>query len=315
MTNTKNIRLTFNSFVDQIESFFIVPLGRKSIECVIKFNGQIKEKLKCIEKRDLTELFVSLGEGEISIHFNNNSYSIFCGKQSEFNVQETDRYAFDCLFFPLNQKAELQSDKYMSFVQKGNNPLKKRYGNGLYEYALAFSLSNQDKDKKVHIENAMGLLAPFTNPRHFATWASYVLALRVNAFGILKECATPSKFWLANHFFNDVESRFKLQSQVKLGESDPKYGIYIDDFSRLFLDALFAYYENNDLELEELCNKMEEVITDDDQNHRDKLDLLYARSCYKRGDLSKSKSFYEKISYHPLFEAEVTEMLAELQND
>ncbi len=126
---------------------------------------------------------------------------------------------------------------------------------------------------KAKVEDAFGLLSPFTNTftdtKNFATWARYVLALRMNAFRVLKNCQFPSRFAVANYFFNDSESRFKCNDHFLINRNPVvEYGVYIDDCSETFLDLI------------------NEKITEDDFNL---IHLIVKNCAEKRGDQPKGK--------------------------
>ncbi|MBA7716366.1 hypothetical protein ES703_125437 [subsurface metagenome] len=181
------------------------------------------------------------------------------------------------------------------------------YASGFYDYALGFQMMHTKREGKDHFENALGFLSPFETS--FAITACRVLATRMNCFKLLQKCGFSSRFMVVNLFFNDPKLRFKSKLELsKLSWRAQEYGVYIDEFTETFLDGLNAYYvEDYDI-LDELCEQLDRMLSDQDKNNRDKLILLQARTAKKRNDEKRARKFYQMLRYHPDFGEEAKEI-------
>jgi hypothetical protein len=132
----------------------------------------------------------------------------------------------------------------------------------------------------------------------------------MNCFKLLQACSFPSKFAVVNLFFNNPVTRFKVEMcSDKLTKDTQEYGVYIDEFTEIFLQALNAYYAEDFFVLEELCDFLSRLLTEQDRNNQDKLAILRARTAKKREDEKKAQNFYQMLRYHPDFGQEAEEML------
>jgi len=143
-----------------------------------------------------------------------------------------------------------------------------------------------------------------------------VLAFRMNFFGLLQNCCSPSRFVLANSFFNEKENRYNLKSRSELHELrgvGSEYGVFIDEFASHFLDALSAYYSNNWEIFDIFEHKLDRLIQAEntaapDRNNMDKIALLKARTAIKKNNISQAKDWYYQIYTHPIFSSEAKEI-------
>jgi hypothetical protein len=169
-------------------------------------------------------------------------------------------------------------------------------------------MAHSGREGGTHFESASSILAPFKTKS--AITAQRVLALRMNCLKLLYSCDPSSRFSVANIFFNQAEARFSNKPETSnLKWSPQEYGIYIDNFTEMFLDALNAYYNEDYQVLEELCLQIEKHIRESERNNRDKLTLLKARTAIKKKEASVAKRFYQMLRYHPDFGEEAKEML------
>lgn len=254
--------------------------------------------------------FVS-GEIHLRIEYENESreFTILLGTMPEFNNDSVDQNALKYLFIPLNNYQVPSfgdfSDLYPMFSK---NYIEFRYAQGFHDYALGFYMVQKDKVGKVHLESALNLLAPFKTKA--AVTAQRVLALRMNFFKLILSCGPSSRFSVAKLFFNQPKGESGKEIELTSPKWSPQeYGIYIDKFTELFLDALNTYYNGDYRMLDELCQQIEILLPEIDRNNRDKLTLLYARTAKKRNDEINYKRFYQMLLYHPDFGEEAKELL------
>jgi len=240
---------------------------------------------------------------------------LYCGKIPELNNKEIDEDAFDLLFQRLHkgQRPDLEKFKQLHMAL-GSDYLERRYSTAFFSYALAFDLVGQGKQGKDHFESALNDLRIFATP--FAISAQRVLAFRMNFFGLLQNCCSPSRFVLANSFFNEKENRYNLKSRSELHELrgvGSEYGVFIDEFASHFLDALSAYYSNNWEIFDIFEHKLDRLIQAEntaapDRNNMDKIALLKARTAIKKNNISQAKDWYYQIYTHPIFSSEAKEI-------
>ena len=186
------------------------------------------------------------------------------------------------------------------------NQLAKQEGISPSGYRLAISCGKEGRN---HIEESFSHLSPFGTP--FAITACRVLALRMNCFKLFRKCGATSRFNVVNLFFNNQDAKFDISNNFtgKKWENQ-EYGVYIDNYTEIFLGALNAYYGNDYGVLDELCLKLNESLNDADRNNRDKLTLLQARIAYKKKDELTFQRLYELLLNHPDFGIEAKEMLS-----
>ncbi|MBI1930701.1 hypothetical protein HYR99_41455 [Candidatus Poribacteria bacterium] len=306
----KQVIRDFDYVEDRIDSIEAISLGPNEVKLQICVNGANVKNTTFSEKISLLPYLKKFTCGEVNISIGSQRYIIYLKDYPNFNSEVIDRAVFDYLFLPLNERKEPKWDCFNPFISSDRSELERRYASGLYEYALAFHMMQEKKEAKDHFENAFSLLSPFANTKNFAIWARCVLALRMNAFGVLKNCQFPSRFAVANYFFNDSESRFNCNDRFLINRNPVvEYGVYIDDCSETFLDALSAYYNEDYFMLDALCQRLELLISENDRNNWDKLHLLYARTAVKKGNFTDARIFYQMLYSHPTFKKEAKEML------
>ena len=256
--------------------------------------------------------FVS-GEIHITIKLSNGldyGFHIAIAKIPELNTEPIDTAALKYLFLPLNQNTEpIWSEFSDRFLVPGLNIMDSQYACGLHDYALGFQMISCGKEGRNHIEESFSHLSPFGTP--FAITACRVLALRMNCFKLFRKCGATSRFNVVNLFFNNQDAKFDISNNFtgKKWENQ-EYGVYIDNYTEIFLGALNAYYGNDYGVLDELCLKLNESLNDADRNNRDKLTLLQARIAYKKKDELTFQRLYELLLNHPDFGIEAKEMLS-----
>jgi len=303
----------FEIFEKAPKSLKAIVLGVDKAKLIVEQAGYEKKELEFIKEIDLIALLQGdlTGESHFRIDFSEGlrEFAIFVGRISEFNYKDIDRAALKHLFIPLNLRTEPDWDKFRELFPIPNiNSMEAHYAFGLYDYALGFSVMAAGQEGKDHFETALGLLSLYETS--FAVTACRVLATRMNCFKLLKRCAFPSRFAVVNLFFNDPKTRFNLGKEInRFNPTSQEYGVYIDDFTETFLDALNAYYVDDYEILIELLEQLEGLIVAQDRNNRDKLLLLQARTAIKKSDEEKARGFYQMLRYHPDFEDEAKEIL------
>jgi len=280
----------------------------------IEATGLIPVEMDFSEEISIMEHVRTFHTGEINIAIHTpggtRQYSIYCGTLPEIRIEEIDRASSDHLFYPLNENREPNWSLFKkSFSIPDQHQLERQYADGLYEYAVGIHMVRTGQDGKDRLESALGHLVPFRTP--YAVTIQRVLALRMNLFGLLRTCTSPSRFAAANDFFNDQEMRLyrKQINDSSVGFQEYGYAVYIDPFSEMFIDAINAYYNEDYGLLKDLCGRLDSLCYGTDRNNRDKLLLLRARTSLKRSDIAAAQSFYELLTDNPDFKKEAREIL------
>jgi len=304
-------------FLDELQ---VQIIGEEPVNVSISINGfLVKEFLITNDTSLLTYLKdQSPGIVEISLAVNckKDHFILYFGDVLEFENSKVDTDAFNLLFYKLDRGHDPEFEKFQCLHMLPHvNVFEKRYASGLFSYALAFSLTRNGKSGKTHFEDSLHDLCPFATP--FAVSAQRVLALRMNFFEMLIACNYSSKFAVANYFFNNKKYRFNLPAAHIVGNTIMDYGIFIDDYSTLYLEALNAYY-NDDWNIFEIYkNKLTDiqqlnVSGGSDRNNDDKLFLLKARAAIKKKDTHDAKNWYYQLIAHPSFSNEAKAICDEL---
>lgn len=256
-------------------------------------------------------------EGVINITVNIpggfREYCVYCRKLPEVGTEEIDRASSELLFYPLNENKQPVWNTFQNkYIDLARNKLEQKYAEGLFEYAAgahAVRKGHYD-DGRNRLESALGYLLSFRTAH--ALTIQRILALRMNLFGLLRLCTPPSKFASANDFFNDREMRLS-RKQVHVesldGLQEYRYAIYIDQFTKMFLDALNAYYNEDYALLDEFCGQLNLILREKDRNNSDKLLLLCARTCLKKSNKTSAVSIYQMLIDNPDFKQEAREVL------
>jgi len=302
---------TFEIFDEAPAILKAVLLGPEKATITIHQSEWPAQKLEVRKEIDLIEYLHKpiLGLIRVNIDFKDGSreYTLIVGKTGDFNHEEVDRYALKSLFLPLhNGETPEWSDFAEKFLVPRTNPLEYQYAAGFYDYTLGFHLfSNQSKD---HLETALGILSSFST--HFAITACRVLATRMNCFKLLESCKPSSRFYVVNLFFNEPSARYGYKVKpTDQNWSNQEYGVFIDDFTEIYLGALNAYYAGDFSSLAELVLRLQSMTPDEDKNNRDKLIILYARTAARKDGKKSASKYYEIIRHHPDFGEEAREML------
>jgi hypothetical protein len=177
---------------------------------------------------------------------------------------------------------------------------------GFFEYTLGSYLESSvnSGQAKIHLEEAFGLLLPFNTP--LAMRAKWILALKMNAFGALIGCPKGSVFSAVDTFFNRSLDRWEPSSPKTVQGS---YDLYIDNYSSGFLDALAAYYGNDEIQIDRRLGALSAHQLIGDRNNEDKFQLLSARVAVRRGQIAEARRNYEMLRMHPQFGKEAEEFL------
>ena len=229
---------------------------------------------------------------------------------TEFRNDAIDNCAHKFLFLPLHaQKTPEFAEFQRQTVFSPDSP-SYLYAGGLLDYALAFHLVQQGshQEGKPHFEAALSHLSVFATP--FSLTAARVLALRMNSFALLKGIVPPSRFGLANYFFNSTEYALNLPATVPPAVQPREYGVFVDHYTEVFLDALGAFYDEK-WSLFENCLAELHRLNETDRNNLDKLCLMKARAARKRLKPSEAVDFYQLLETHPVFRDEALGFLKE----
>jgi len=114
-----------------------------------------------------------------------------------------------------------------------------------------------------------------------------------------------SLFAAADAFFNRGEREWTRSGPVPRVDG----GVYADDFTLALLDAIECFYTDNSLEMERRLAIVHAHPWMRDRNNEDKVRLLAARVCDRRGDHAAARLEYEFLMHHPFFGKEAQDYL------
>ena len=239
------------------------------------------------------------------------------GKQDEFDSSIVDQAAVQHLFYALDnrQKPDYITYKKALGLPAWDGPFG-RYANVLYEYCLGFELllARRPEDARPHLESAFYQSRAFFTP--FAVTITRLLALRMNFFGVLSHLNTTSLFTDAHYFFNNEKTWFSLQNNpLALDSSLKDYGVFIDSFTVLYLNALADYYRQDELALIKKIHKLEEVSSYETPSNCSKILLLKARTALRQKEFSDARLYYEQLELDYQFSTEAQEMIRKMSAD
>ena len=299
---------------DRIESIDVVLIGHEKAKInlesnnkssSIEFSDRVNLK-KYLNNKDTGKIVMDISADNIKRNF-----TVYCSSLPDFQNKEIDKKALEILFIPLDLGESPDFGGFQKILKENSNLSPEyRYACGLHDYALAFNMAKQrNQEAKCHFESAYSFLLPFKT--FTAITARRVLALRMNFFSFLLDCRGNSRFAVANHFFNSpYNSENDISASEKVDSKLFECGVYIDEFTDMFLTALNAYYCNEFGMLKVYCDRLQSVIHENDQNNFDKLTLLQARMARKCGLTKETNDEYQMLVHHPLFYSESQEVLS-----
>lgn len=297
------------------KDFCVILLGADSATITVDITGKETIRDKFSHEFSLNKYLRGFSSGEINVELTTSggfkhSFHIYVGEMPNLENKPIDKEALRFLFLPLNQHEVPNFSGFSErFFVPDSNIMEYKYASGLFEYVLGFQMIRDNQEGKKHIEESFGNLSLFNTP--FAVIACRVLSLRMNCFNLLRTCSENSRFYVAHLFFNDPDARINIPDNFSYSKwQSQEYGVYIDDFTELFLDALNSYYSSDFDVLREIILKIENEILDTDKNNRDKLTLLQARMAEKMNGRESSLKIYELLRDHPDFGLESKEILS-----
>ena len=149
-----------------------------------------------------------------------------------------------------------------------------------------------------HLEEAVGCLRPFTTT--LARTARYVLALKLNAFGLLKDCGPESRFYDASIFFNEGGVGVPGK-RLADGGSPYSRGLWVDEYVERLLDAV-SHFNRGEFDLvEATVARIRQLQQFQEPNNRDKVILLKARAARALDQRETAMRAYVQLFHHPLF--------------
>ena len=249
--------------------------------------------------RHIPRHYVGRMQIRITIGKTLREFVVYCRTQPSLNIEELDR-AIWRLQLPLLEATE---PTWASFQQEylhdgTRNNLEQRYLAGFYSYVLGCYLEIQRSPHAAkHLEEALGKLRPFASP--LAHTARCALALKLNAFGLLKECGPASRFYESNQFFNTdliAPVREQLRTTNPAGE-----GLWVDDFLEQLLGAISDFMARKFDLVEMALLRMRKSPYFDEPNNWGKVTLLQARTANALDRRDAAKKAYTQLAHHPLF--------------
>ncbi|MFI5253471.1 MAG: hypothetical protein ACHQQQ_13685 [Bacteroidota bacterium] len=287
----------------------LILLGAENANVILRNNDHI-QSYKFAKRKSLLNDFKQIKDGEIVISVEygggKKEFRIYMGAQPQFNSADIDTAANKYLFSRLDHNHDPSFASFQKYTH-GGTILENKYAQGFYDYALAFQMAQKDhyRDAKDHFENALGSLLNFRTK--FSLTASRVLALHMNCFGLLSDCKLPSRFAIANKFFNDYQTDYKTGSYSY--QKTMEYGVYIDDFTDGFLGLLNAFYEKDIPIIDQILTTLYRMPLSQDQNNNDKLSVVSARLAILKHKPDEAKDHYLKLRFHPEFGTEAEQNL------
>jgi hypothetical protein len=296
-------------FVDEeIKTLEIIHLGSGKISVdVISKQNNYQEKFTVDEKLELADSLKTVTKGEIHLIVRGpvkHTFILFLKELPDFSNRVIDKDAYDLLFYPLNKESSINYSQFSKHhIVNTKNPLEKRYSEGLHDYALAFDLEIKNKpEAKTHFENSFFLLCPFRTS--FSITARRVLAFRMNYFDHFENCSPNSRFYGIKIFFNHPNATI-LSKFISSDATVAEHGVYFDEFTYMYIDAIQAFFGNEDDILDSYLSRLENIATTSQQNNYDKLLYMRGRQSQKMNQMDKAKEYFDQLRYHPDFELAV----------
>lgn len=298
--------------VETLASAQLLCIGDGTASCMVTVDSKPVPEVTFRKQLDLLPLLPPVPWKRIEIATRlghvNRRFSLNLWSTTEFRNDAIDDRAHKLLFLPLHgQKTPEFAEFQRQTVFSPDSP-SYLYAGGLLDYALAFNLVQRGsyQEAKPHFEAALSHLSVFATP--FSLTAARVLALRMNSFTLLKGIVPPSRFGLANYFFNSPEQALTLSVSAPQATQTREYGVFVDHYTEVFLDALGAFYDEK-WSLFENCLGELHRLNETDRNNLDKLSLMKARAARKRLEPSEAADFYQLLETHPVFRDEALEFM------
>jgi hypothetical protein len=261
----------------------------KESQCVLHKTGNLKSYLAPMPQ-----------EGCIKIRTAEpfpRTFTIYLGRQPTFQAHRLD----EALIALMQQLRQGSAVDLIGFREKrvppNLNELETRYLQGVLEYCHAWQLEAKDDHQRAkdRLEESMGLLMPFKTP--LADELRNALSFKMNCFAGQWGCDADSPFRVAERFFC-LQARQSDDVPVRHAH---KLRIPLDTVSRRILDALKAYYENDNLTVFGILLELRRGVRLKGRNDEDKLTLLEARTRERGGDIHAAAELYKTLLDHPIF--------------
>lgn len=294
-----------------LKECLLVLLQISSLDVEIHVNGE--EKRQTIrETACLMEQFRgSRAKGVIRIRTEGGPFSrrftIYSGRQPKFHATLLDATLIGMMGrLKLNRRENLVTTRDKC-LKGGLNDLESRYLDGVVEYCHGWQLEMENAGSlaRGRLEMAMDLLMPFHT--ELALDLRCALALRMNCFGGEWGCEADSPFRVAENFFCGSPGEGE-ELHVRIRETS----IPLDPNSGLILDALRAYYANDEAGVLTALKTLRTAQRVRDRNDEDKLNLIEARTRAKTGDRHGAVHLFELFRGHPVYDEEARSQLATL---
>ena len=295
------------AFIDQpVSELIAVLLGDRTGTLTVTLDGRRKRSLNLTPGKPTSlEKYVPAGYVgtlgiEITIGNIRRDFVVYCRTQPCVNIVELDEAIWQ-FQYPLLEGKEPDWTRFQQhYLQDGSrNALEKRYLTGIYSYILGCCLEARSiPHAGKHLEEALGQLRPFSTA--LAHTARCSLALKLNAFRLLKHCGPGSRFYESNVFFNTQEAA--IRSDRGLGRGAPSdRGLWIDDFLEMLLNAVSLFTAEDFDGAEKMISEMRNSPYFKEPNNRDKVILLDARTARARQRPEAANKAYQRLVHHPLF--------------
>lgn len=306
------------SSVQWIEKLEIVLLGYDNANIEIA-GSNFQEEVNVTRSSELLDYIPNNYEGEIKLKivFDQNQrkdkvFVIYNKSIPEFKNEELDNLIFEwqkeleSSSKDLKYNPNFQSWKSQFEELPNKSDLSQRYFDGFLDYGIGLNLERKEKygKAKEHLENAFRRLLPFRTK--LSRTVVRLLGLKMNCFGVFKDCSLNSPFAPADAMFNNAQipngNKFKI---AKTSET----GVFIDSFSHLLLDTLESFYNCDENQSLVLLNTLKRNPFSSEKNNVDKLNFVSAKYFSYIGETQKAIEEFSILEYHPLFGNEAKRFL------
>jgi hypothetical protein len=297
----------------------IILLGMDTTIVTIVTGNRARE----VEVKDEASLLPYLPDGwigEIAIRVTSSAplggvvaFTLYSKELPSFRSSEIDE-----AIIPLQLLLEQQVEPDWKWLRchwlqdPGYSQLERRYLKGFYAYTLAAWQERLGKFNISHprLEEAYTFLTPFGT--RLASNALGILALRLNAFGYLRECKNWQVLGLAYTFFingalQPLPHRHAILATRQLNASS---GVYIEPFLQTYIEALSAFYVGDDALLARRLSTLADLPLCQEPNNGVKYCLLQARACARAGMRREACHYYMSLVSDPTFGTEAKEYIA-----
>lgn len=239
---------------------------------------------------------------------NSVTFDIYELVNPTINYQELDK-----IFYQFQEAYLSQFDQYdwTNFKEeihfKRSNPIEAHYLEGLFEYLYGVELEQQldSRNSYGHLERSFSIMRKF--PTDLAHTVRTTIAFKLKWYELLNNLPVHSFYYLTSQFiyksYADLEKIEALDKDVEL---DQTVGIYVDDYTFIYMKAILAYLKSDMLSLEQLVIKlsdhpMRKLSSINEEKYR----LLMTRYHRRKGSIKLAKIEFSFLQEYGDYESEM----------